>query len=107
KAIADQICIHDETIDDTKPLKIFDQYNVWKSKTITDFTAKELLKPIFINGEQVYDCPPISEVREYCLEQIDTLWDEVKRFENPHSYYVDLSQKLWKLKNNMLEEHKK
>ena len=62
----------------------------------------ELLKPIFINGELVYDLPSIEEIRAYCLEQVDSLWDEVKRFENPHNYYVDLTQKLWDIKRQLL-----
>lgn len=106
KAIADQICIYDEEIDDTKPLKIFDQHAVWKTKTVKNFYAKELLQPIFKDGKLVYKSPKIGEIRAYCLEQVDTLWDEVKRFENPHSYYVDLSKKLWNLKNEMLEQFK-
>ena len=104
KAIADQICVFDEKIDDKQPLKIFDQYAVWKSKIIENYTAKELLVPVFKNGEQVYKTPGIKEIQRYCLEQVELLWDEVKRFENPHSYYVDLSDRLWKLKNEMLEK---
>lgn len=106
KAIADLICVYDEVIDSTKPLKIFDQYAVWKSKTLENFVAKELQVPVIVNGKQVYDFPDIHSVRKYCLEQIHTLWDEVKRFENPHTYYVDLSQKLWQLKQDMLAEIK-
>ncbi len=106
KAIADLICVHDETIDDTKPLELFDPNYTWKRKTITDFEARELLVPIFKNGELVYNLPTINEIRDYCKEQIDTLWDEVKRFENPHTYYVDLSQKLWDIKYNLLNQNK-
>lgn len=103
KALADQICIFDEEIDETKPLEIFDQNAVWKTKTIENFKAVQLQKPIFINGKQVYKLPEIDEIQRYCGEQIDTLWDEIKRFENPHTYYVDLSRKLWQLKSDMLK----
>lgn len=104
KAIADQLCVYDETIDETKPLELFDPEATWKRKTISDFTARELLVPIFKNGECVYKSPDIEEIRRYCAEQIDLLWDEVKRFENPHTYYVDLSQKLWDTKDRLLKE---
>lgn len=102
KAMADVICIHDETIDETKPLTIFDPDYTWKKKTLTDFTAKELLIPIFINGKCIYNRPNVKEIRDFCQEQVSTLWDEVLRFENPHQYYVDLSPKLWQLKQDML-----
>lgn len=104
KAIADQICIHDEIVDDSEPLEIFDPEATWKRKIVTDFTAHELLVPIFINGEKVYDNPSLEEIRAFCKAQVDTLWDEVKRFENPHKYYVDLSQDLWDIKHGMLME---
>ena len=101
-AVADQLCVYDETIDESKPLELFDPVQVWKTKTVTNFTAKELLVPIFKSGECVYECPSIHEVRDYCKAQIMTLWDEVKRFENPHKYYVDLSKKLWNIKQGLL-----
>ncbi len=104
KAIADLLCVHDETIDETKPLELFDPEATWKRKVITGFTARELLVPVFQNGECVYESPNIEEIRRYCAEQIDLLWDEVKRFENPHTYYVDLSQKLWEIKDRLLKE---
>lgn len=102
KAMADVICIYDESIDESKPLTIFDPDYTWKKKTFSDFTAKELLIPIFINGKCVYDSPTVDQIRNYCQEQVSTLWDEVLRFENPHQYYVDLSPKLWQLKQDML-----
>ena len=102
KALADQICVHDEVIDDTQPLTIFDPQAVWKTKKLTSFTAKELLKPIFKDGKLIYQKPSLQEIRGYCADQIDTLWDEVKRFQNPHSYYVDLSEKLWLVKRELL-----
>ena len=104
-ATADLMCVYDETIDETKPLELFDPVETWKRKTCTDYLAKELLVPIFRNGECVYDTPDIDEIRAYCKAQIMTLWDEVKRFENPHRYYVDLSQKLWDIKQNLLAEN--
>ena len=106
KALADQICVFDETIDDSKPYKIFDQEATWKTKTIKNFYAKPLLETIFKDGKLVYDLPKINDIQTYCQQQIDTLWDEVTRFENPHKYYVDLSEKLWNIKNQLLKENK-
>lgn len=105
KAIADELCVWDETVDDSKPHTIFDPNATWKTKTLTDFTARELLVPIFKNGECVYDQPSIDEIADYCREQVDLLWDEVKRFENPHTYYVDLSEKLYEIKGILLNVH--
>ena len=102
KALADELCVYDEVVDGSKPHTIFDSNATWKTKTLTDFTAKELLVPIFKNGECVYESPSIQEIAKYCREQIDLLWDEVKRFENPHTYYVDLSKKLYEIKNILL-----
>ena len=104
KAIADYLCLHDETVDDSGEMEIFDPEATWKTKTVYDFTAKELMVPIFKNGELVYQCPDLKQIRSYCMEQVNTLWDEVKRFDNPHSYYVDLSQKLWDIKFSLLKE---
>ena len=105
-ALADQICVHDEVIDPTKPLTIFDQFAVWKTKTLTEFTVRELQVPVFRHGELVYKLPTLKEIKENCAKELDTLWDEVKRFENPHNYYVDLSEKLWRIKNQLLCAHK-
>ena len=102
KALADYMCLRDETVDDSGTLDIFDPDATWKRKTLYDFEARELLKPIFLGGELVYELPTLEEIRAYCAEQLDTLWDEVKRFENPHNYYVDLSQKLWDIRNDLL-----
>ena len=107
KAIADYLCVYDETVDDSHDLEIFDPDATWKRKNVYNFTAKELQVPIFVNGELVYKCPTLDEVRSYCLEQVDTLWDEVKRFDNPHTYYVDLSQKLWDIKYGLLKNNSK
>ena len=103
KAIADYICLHDEVVDDSRDLEIFDPQATWKRKSIYNFKAKELLVPIFKNGELVYEMPSLPELQKYCAEQVDTLWDEVKRFDNPHTYYVDLSQKLWDIKYALLK----
>ncbi len=102
KAIADLLVLEDEVIDETQPYELFSPEYVWKRKTITDFIAVELLKPIFVKGECVYESPDLHEIKRYCAEQIDTLWDEVKRFENPHTYYVDFSQKLWDVRERLL-----
>ena len=101
KCFADYLCLRDETVDG-QPLELFDPEATWKRQTVTEYTAKELLQPIFRGGELVYDRPTLPEIRAYCDAQLDTLWDEVKRFDNPHNYYVDLSQKLWDLKNELL-----
>ena len=107
KAIADYLCLHDETVDDSQDMEIFDPENTWKTKTVYNFTARELQVPIFEKGELVYQCPSLDEVRTYCLSEVDKLWDEVKRFDNPHKYYVDLSQKLWDIKYQLLKNHGK
>ena len=105
KAIADVITLHDEQIDDTKDYVIFDPEYTWKKKIISDFKAQKLLVKIFENGKCIYQPKPLCEIRDYCKQQTDTLWDEVKRFENPHKYYVDLSKPLWEIKNKLLEEN--
>ena len=105
KALADELCVYDEVVDDSREHTIFDPNATWKTKTLTDFTAKELLVKVFENGECVYDCPTIEEIAQYCRDQLDLLWDEVKRFENPHDYYVDLSAKLYEIKNILLNVH--
>lgn len=105
KAIADVIALEEEVIDESKPYTIFDPRAKWKKKIVKNFTATELLKPIFIKGECVYEPKDIESIRTYCIEQLDTLWDEVTRFENPQDYFVDLSKKLWQLKQKLLEEY--
>lgn len=106
KAIVDQICLFDEIIDTGKPLAIFDPENPRKVKELDNFNVRELLVPVFINGRKVYTSPPIDQIRSYCLQQVELLWDEIKRFENPHTYYVDLSEKLWTVKNELLDHFK-
>lgn len=105
KAIADVITLHDEEIDDTKDYVIFDPEHTWKKKTVTDFVSKKLLVKIFDKGRCIHTPRPLAEIRDYCAQQTQTLWDEVKRFENPHKYYVDLSKSLWEIKNKLLEEN--
>jgi nicotinate phosphoribosyltransferase len=102
KAIADVITLHDEVID-SDSYELFDPEHTWKRKTVTGFYARPLLKPIFEKGVQVYPKPSLEALKEYCKLEVDGLWDEVKRFENPHTYYVDMSKKLWQLKQDMLE----
>ena len=106
KAEADLICVHDEVLDPAQPLTLFDPDAVWKRKTYQGGTyeLKELLTPIFRGGELVYDMPSLVEIRTHCAAQLDLLWDEVKRFENPHHYYVDLSQRLWDIKRQLLQQ---
>ena len=105
KAIADYLCLHDETVNDGENLEIFDPEATWKRKKVYNFHARELQVPVFRNGELVYQLPTLNEIRSYCREQVDTLWDEVKRFDNPHTYYVDLSQKLWEIKYRLLKDN--
>ncbi len=105
KAIADYLAVYDETVDDSQDLTIFDPEATWKTKTVYNFTAKELQVPIFKNGELMYQLPKLEEIRSYCLQQVDTLWEEVKRFDNPQTYYVDLSQKLWDVKYGLLKKN--
>lgn len=106
KAIADVLTLDDEIIDETKPYVLFDPDFTWKRKEIENFVTRKLLIPIFKGGKKVYEEPSLKEIREYCLRQTDTLWDEVKRFENPHKYYVDLSKNLWAERNSLIEKFK-
>ncbi|NLY45782.1 MAG: nicotinate phosphoribosyltransferase [Tissierella sp.] len=105
KAIGDVVTEHDETIDESKPYEIFHPLFTWKRKTIKNFYAKKLLVQIFDKGNQVYESPDIEEIRKYCKDQLNTLWDEVKRFEKPHEYIVDLSQSIWEVKDRLLKEN--
>ena len=102
KAMADYVTVYDEQPDFTRPLELFDPEATWKRKTFTDYTARPLQVPVFQGGKLVYDLPDIEAIRAYCLGEVDNLWDEVKRFENPHNYYVDLSQKLWDVREELL-----
>ena len=107
KALADVITLEDETIDDSRDYEIFDPDYTWKRKNVYNFSARQLLQPLFINGKRVYEYQDIDNIKSYCLAQVDTLWDEVKRFENPHTYYVDLSQRLWDTKQELINKYRK
>jgi nicotinate phosphoribosyltransferase len=105
KAIADVITLQGETIDDSQSYEIFEPNHTWKRKLLQDFVAKPLQIPIFVKGECVYQSPSLQEIQQYCNTQIQTLWDEVLRFDRPHRYYVDLSQDLWEMKQELLEKY--
>lgn len=105
KAVADLITLEEEEIDISKPLTIFDPVNTWKRMTLYDFTARELLVPIYLNGKRVYESPDLMKIQEYAKSELDTLWEEYKRLKNPHVYKVDLSQKLYDLKQQLLKEY--
>ncbi len=104
KAIADVITLGHEKIDSSEPYEIFDPVYTWKRKVVTDFVAKKLQVKVFEKGKLVYDSPTVKEIANYCKEQVNSLWDEVTRFENPHTYYVDLSEKLWNLRHELLNQ---
>lgn len=103
QAEADLITLHDEQIDVESPLTIFDEMHTWKTKTYEDFNLKKMLHPVFVEGECVYDYPSLETVKEYASSEKQSLWEEVKRFDYPHKYYVDLSQKLWNIKQKLLK----
>ena len=105
KAIADVITLNTEKIDSSKPYEIFHPEYTWKRKTVTNFTAQKLQVKLFEKGKQVYESPSVKEISKYRAAQIETLWDEVKRFEKPHAYYVDLSEQLWQQRRQLLDEH--
>ncbi len=105
KAIADYVTLYGETVDTTKPLELFDPISTWKKQRIENFEPIPLHTEIFRTGKQVYTSPDLQAIREYCKGQIDILWDEVKRFENPHKYYVDLSHELWSVRRKLLEQN--
>ena len=106
KACADLLALHDETIDESKPLTLFDPTHTWQQQTFTNYYVKTLQKTIFKNGELVYQSPDIKTIKAYCEQEKATLWEEVHRFDFPHQYYVDLSEKLWDLKHNLIKERK-
>jgi len=105
KALADLIMLDDEIIDESRPLTIFDPVDTWKKMTIRNYTVKDLLVPVFINGAKVYDSPRLLDIQAFAKKDLNTLWDEYKRLKNPHIYKVDLSMKLYNLKNELLKEH--
>ncbi|MCC8129106.1 MAG: nicotinate phosphoribosyltransferase [Clostridiales bacterium] len=102
ESIADVLTVYDEEVKSGEPIRLFDPRATWKRKTVSNFTAKEIMVPIFRNGELVYQLPTLKEIQTYCRQQVDLLWDEVKRFDNPHAYYVDLSDRLWNIKEDLL-----
>lgn len=104
KAVADVLTLDDEDLSNEKNYSLFDPDFTWKRKTVDNFVAREMLVKIFDNGECVYNSPSLEEIREYCTEQVSTLWEEVTRFENPHKYYVDFSGKLWGVKQALIEK---
>ena len=104
KAIADVITLGHEKIDSSEPYEIFDPVHTWKRKVVTNYVAKKLQVKIFEKGKQIYENPSVSEISKYRAEQVDSLWDEVTRFENPHTYYVDLSDDLWNLRTTLLKK---
>ena len=106
KAEADYIALRDEEIDDSEPLVIFDPLFTWKMKKMKNYKAREMQVKIFEKGELVYDEPSLDEIAAYRKEEVESLWDEVKRYDTPHNYYVDLSQKLWNLKQKLILEAK-
>ena len=106
KAIADYMTVHDEVVDENEPLMLFDPYATWKTKNVCNFEARELLVPVFLQGKRVYQSPSLKELQTYCRQQVDTLWDEIKRFDNPQTYYVDLSQKLWDIQQELLRRNR-
>ncbi len=105
KAIADVMTLDGEIIPEIDGYEIFDPNAIWKRKKLSNFYVKNIRVQLFDKGQCVYDCPSIEEIKEYCKEQVETLWDETLRFENPQTYYVDLSQNLWNIKNKLLEEY--
>ena len=106
KAEADLICIYDEEVDMTKPLEIFDPVHTWKRRVMEDYTANLLSVRIFDRGRLVYNTPSLNEIRDRCKVSLGSIWEEVLRFENPHNYYVDLSEKLWTLKHEMINSRR-
>lgn len=106
KAIADYIALHDEVIN-SEELYLFDEIQPWKNKTVTNYEVRELQVPIFKQGELIYEIPTQAQSKAYCQQELDSLWDELKRLIKPHNYYVDLSPKLYQLKQDLLKEHTK
>jgi nicotinate phosphoribosyltransferase len=104
KAMADLITLRGERVEETSEYELFDPVHIWKRKTISNYVAKPLLEPVFMSGELVYSRLDVEEIKEYCSKQLETMWEEVLRFEKPHKYYVDLSQELWDLKQRLLHQ---
>ncbi|WP_276907597.1 nicotinate phosphoribosyltransferase [Peptoniphilus duerdenii] len=107
KAEADVVCLNSEKLDELDELEIFHPIYTWKRKKFTNFVAKNLMVKVFEKGKLVYDMPTLEEIKDYAQKELASLWDEVKRLENPHEYIVDLSQDLWDIKDRLLKEHRK
>ena len=103
KAMADLITLADEEVSTKHGITLFDPVETWKERTFVNCTARCLSTPIYVEGKRVYTSPDLHDIKKFCKAQVNTLWDEVKRFENPHRYYVDLSQKLWDLRHDLLK----
>ena len=101
--MGDVIAIHDEVIDPAKPYTLFDPIHTWKKRTVTHYTIRSLQAQLFRAGQCIYDSPDIHTIQRYCASQVETLWEQIKRFENPQTYFVDLSQRLWNCKQELLE----
>ena len=106
KAIADYMTVHDEVVDENEPLILFDPFATWKTKNVCNFEARELLLPVFLNGKKVYQSPTLKDIQAYCKQQVNTLWDEIKRFANTQTYNVDLRQKLWDIQQELLRKNR-
>ena len=106
KAIADYMTVYDEVVDENEPMMLFDPYATWKTKNVCNYQARELLVPVFLKGKRVYESPALKDIQTYCKQQVNTLWDEIKRFDNPQTYYVDLSQKLWDIQQELLRKNR-
>jgi len=98
--------LHDEVIDESKPLTIFHPTYTWKTKTFVNYKIKELHKPLFINGECKHEHKSVMKIRNFVKSELNTLWDEYRRFSNPQIYKVDLSANLWDLKTKMIDSKK-
>lgn len=106
-ALADLIALVDERIDEGRPLRIYHPEQRYKTKLLSNFTVRELLVPIFLNGEQVYEPPEMNAIQDYAKRELATFWEESKRLLNPHEYKVDLSDGLYDLKQSLIREHSK
>lgn len=107
KAEADVITTEDEDLSQAETYRLFDPDYTWKTKEVKNFVSRQLLMPIFQKGKRISEFPPLHELRYYCAKQVDSLWEEVLRFEYPHNYYVDLSQKLWDIRHDLISEMRK
>lgn len=105
KIKADLICLVDESFDESEPLLLFDPLEPWKKTKLPggSYTMREIMIPVFVNGECCYESPSVMSIREYCQKELDTMWDETRRLVNPHKVYVDLSKKLYDIKIELLD----